>query len=146
MDAFNLCVGKPLLSRESIKVPVSESGISYEEMRPEILAHGYALFEVSIRISKKQKRFPIMAEILGFESGVFFVEFFWNKPNARDFHVIAVNCDQRCVYCNTLGCIPFAANKRNESTDTHAEVVANLYIRNVFRVFRVVQHSSAAVI
>ena len=84
-----------------------------------------------------------MTEVLGFDSGVFFVEFFWKKPGARDFHVVAVNCDQRMVYCNTLGRIPFSATKTNESVKTHAEVVADLHVRGMCRVWRVVKRADA---
>ena len=82
-----------------------------------------------------------MIQILGLVSGVFFVEFFWkNKENGdSDFHVVAVNCDQRRVFCNTLGVIPFVAGKTNESAATHAQVVADLRIINVYRVYRIVQ-------
>merc|ERR1712185_461777 len=108
MDAFNLCIGKPLLSRENIGVPFSGEGISYEQMRPVIESLDFALVQV-YHGKRKQKRWPSMAEVLGYESGVFFVEFYWKKPGElSDFHVVAVNCDQRMVFCNTLGRIPFA--------------------------------------
>ena len=81
-----------------------------------------------------------MIQILGLVSGVFFVEFFWkNKSGESDFHVIAVNCDQRRVFCNTLGVIPFAAGKKHESAATHAQVVDDLKVVNVYRVYRIVQ-------
>jgi hypothetical protein len=47
------------------------------------------------------------------------------------------------VYCNTLGRIPFAATKTNESVKTHAEVVADLHVRGMCRVWRVVKRADA---
>ena len=80
-----------------------------------------------------------MPEILGFESGAFFVEFYWKRSDCAcaDWHVVAVNCDQRRIFCNTLGVIPFAAGKSNESAKTHAKVCSRLHVVNVYRVWRV---------
>ena len=146
MDAFNLCVGKPLLSRELIGVPFSDEGISYDQMRPVIESFGFALVQV-YHGKRKQKRWPSMSEVLGYESGVFFVEYYWQlKPGElhddRDFHVVSVNCDQRAVFCNTLGRIPFSFTKINESAKTHAEVVAHLHFRSMCRVWRVVKRAA----
>ena len=46
MDAFNLCVGKALLSRKLIGVPRSEKGIAYDQMRPVIESLGFACVQV----------------------------------------------------------------------------------------------------
>ena len=81
-----------------------------------------------------------MIQILGLVSGVFFVEFFWrNKSDDSDFHTVAVNCDQRRVFCITLGVLPFAAGKKHKSAATHAQVAEDLKVVNVYRVYRIVQ-------
>ena len=108
-------------------------------MEPAIEAAGFAMRMVASG-TKKKRVVPKMIQILGLVSGVFFVGFFWrNKDGDRDFHVVAVNFDQRRVFCNTLGVIPFATGKKNESAATHARVVADLKVVNVYRVYRIVQ-------
>ena len=69
-----------------------------------------------------------MTEVLGFDSGVFMVEFYWTNEGSGEsnWHVVAVNCDQRRLFCNTLGVIPFAAGKKHESAVAHAEVCDDL--------------------
>ena len=140
MDAFNLGVGQPVLNRQIINSPFdSDKGVSYEMVKPAIEAAGFSMVAV-VSGSKKKRTYPTMIQILGLVSGVFFVEFFWkNKSGDRDFHVVAVNCDQRRVFCSTLGVIPFAAGKKHESAATHAQVVGDLKIRDVYRVYRIVQ-------
>ena len=140
MDAFNLGIGQSVLDRQIINSPFDpDKGISYEVMEPAIEAAGFAMRKV-FSGSKKKRTNPTMTQILGLVSGVFFVEFFWkNKSGESDFHVIAVNCDQRRVFCNTLGVIPFAAGKKHESAATHAQVVDDLKVVNVYRVYRIVQ-------
>jgi hypothetical protein len=140
MDSFNLGIGRPALSRQIINSPFDpDKGISYEQMAPAIQASGFAMVAV-VSGSKKKRIHPTMTQILGLVSGVFFVEFHWrNKDGDRDFHVAAANCDQRRVFCSTLGVIPFAAGKKNESAATHAQVVADLKVVNVYRAYRIVQ-------
>ena len=140
MDSFNLGIGRPALSRQITNSPFDpDKGISYEQMAPAIQASGFAMVAV-VSGSKKKRIHPTMTQILGLVSGVFFVEFHWrNKDGDRDFHVVAANCDQRRVFCNTLGVIPFAAGKKNESAATHAQVVADLKVVNVYRAYRIVQ-------
>ena len=75
MDTFNLCVGKSLLTREGINVPCSHCGISYSQMEDAIVRHGYAMRMVYSG-KKKTRRWPTMVQILGLDSGVFFVEFY----------------------------------------------------------------------
>ena len=82
--------------------------------------------------------------MLGQESGVFLVEFRWNKSStggSRDgsWHVVALNCDQRRVFCNTLGVVPFQTSKANESASTHDEVAAIFHVRSVNAVWRVLE-------
>ena len=140
MDAFNLGVGRPVLNRQTINSPFDpDKGVSYGTMEPAIEAAGFAMRMVASG-TKKKRVVPKMIQILGLVSGVFFVEFFWmNKDGDRDFHVVAVNCDQRRVFCNTLGVIPFATGKKNESAATHARVVADLKVVNAHRVYRIVR-------
>ena len=62
-----------------------------------------------------------MIQILGLVSGVFFVECFWrNKSDDSDFNTFAVNCDQRRVFCITLGVLPFAARWQEVRVGGHA--------------------------
>ena len=84
-----------------------------------------------------------MVEILGLDSGVFFVEFYWTKADARDYHAVAVNCGQRRIFCNTLGVVPFSAGKNHRSEKTHEAAVAHFHIRNVYRVYRFVEATNA---
>ena len=82
-----------------------------------------------------------MKEVLGFKFGVYYCEFHWKNyvTNQNDFHVVAVNCDQRHVFCNTLGVIPFATGNTNESKATHAKVCKQLRNPSVNFVYRIVQ-------
>ena len=51
---------------------------------------------------------PSMEELLMQPVGMFLIEFRWrNEAMDGDWHVLAVNCDRRCVLDNTLGIIPF---------------------------------------
>ena len=146
MDAFNLGVGRPVLSRENINVPfdADADGIKYEHMKDQIQSHGFDLNPVW-KGKKKHKVWPTMSEVLGFESGVFLVEFFWSKPGHRGWHAVAVNCDQRRVMCNTLGGIPFQAQRAHESATTHAEIKRDLHVISVYRVYRIVRAARCAV-
>ena len=130
MDAFNLAIGQPILSRITIGVPFDpDKGISYEQMAPAIQAAGFGVVQVySGSKRKKNKIWPTMTEVLGFDSGVFMVEFYWTNEGSGEsnWHVVAVNCDQRRLFCNTLGVIPFAAGKKHESAVAHAEVCDDL--------------------
>ena len=74
--------------------------------------------------------------LFNFTSGVFLVEFFWrfqlkSGAMASDWHVIAVNCDRRLVFCNTLGVIPFDNGLSKESEATHRAVENYFHIRSV---------------
>ena len=144
MDAFNLAIGQPILSRITIGVPFDpDKGISYEQMAPAIQAAGFGVVQVysGSKSRKKNKIWPKMTEVLGFDSGVFMVEFYWTNEGSGEsnWHVVAVNCDQRRLFCNTLGVIPFAAGKKHESAVAHAEVCDDLKNPRVFRVWRIVQ-------
>ena len=140
MDAFNLGIGQPVLDRHIINSPFDpDKGVSYEMMMPAIKAAGFEMDRLTLG-SKKKRTNPTMTQVLGLVSGVFFVEFFWkNKSGESDFHVVTVNCDQRRVFCNTLGVIPFAAGEKHESAATHAQVADDLKVVNVYRVYRIVQ-------
>ena len=51
---------------------------------------------------------PSMEELLMQPFGMFLIEFRWRKETMDgDWHVLAVNCDRRCVMDNTLSIIPF---------------------------------------
>ena len=60
-------------------------------------------------------------------------------------HVVAVNCDLRLVFCNTLGALPFTLAKepgkwmQNESDETHDNVAARFRIARVTRVWRILR-------
>jgi len=80
-------------------------------------------------------------------SGVYLVEFHWsNASDEEDFHVIAVNCHLRLVFCNTLGALPFSLGAargkvlEHESDATHDNVAARFRITCVTRVWRVLSH------
>ena len=144
MDGFNLGIGRQVLTRENINVPFHPSkGITYEQMRPSFEQAGYALDKLYVKRAKckRQRNPPSLKQLLGFKSGVFLCEFYWKIPNTgeNDYHVVAVNCDQRHVFCNTLGVIPFAARQRNESEKTHATVSSILRNANVYRVYRIIE-------
>ena len=97
------------LSRESVGVP--EGPINFDDAdgapRRAVREAGYDLKA----LLKRGKPMPTFEVILGQRSGVFLVEFYWRKPGGGDWHVVAINCDQRRVFCNTLGVVPF--HKRN---------------------------------
>ena len=74
-----------------------------------------------------------MQQLLRQPAGVYLVEFWYQKGSVEDYHVIAVNCSFRYLYCNTLGYIPFSCRNsagdlaaRGESQETHANVIGFL--------------------
>ena len=74
-----------------------------------------------------------MQQLLLQPAGVYLVEFWYQKGSVEDYHVIAVNCSFRYLYCNTLGYIPFSCRNsagdlaaRGESQATHANVIGFL--------------------
>lgn len=77
-----------------------------------------------------------LESILQQANGIFLVEFYWRKTfsvgNTNDWHVIAVNCDRRLIFCNSLGVIPFAnTSTKKESAETHALVAKYFCIRSI---------------
>ena len=107
LDGFNLGIGMSLLNRENISVPFHPTeGISYDQMRPAIEQLGYALDKLSVKKAsgKRNRHAPPFKQVLGFKSGVYICEFYWRiqETGKHDYHVVAVNCDQRHVFCNTL--------------------------------------------
>ena len=103
----------PML-RPRVRRPVSFDNPN-ERPRGALRAAGFDL-KALVRAKKRQ---PTFETILGQRSGIFLVEFYWRKPGARDWHAVAVNCDQRRVICNTLGVVPFHRPEVvNESADT----------------------------
>ena len=152
MDAFNLAVGCQLLTRTGLGVSPDDL-LSF--VQPKSLRHGenaptppmkkaieslrFGMLGLFTRVSKKIIYPPTMVQVLGFDSGVFLVEFFWRRKetNAQDWHVVAVNCDMRRVFCNTLGVIPFNNGLANEAEKTHLAVSAHLRVVSVMRVWRV---------
>ncbi len=134
MDAFNAGAGQIVLTRES--VGVLQGPINFDDpngsVRHALRAAGYDLKAVA-RPKKPQPRFE---DILGQRSGIFLVEFYWRKPDGSDWHVVAVNCDQRRVFCNTLGGVPFHKPEvANESAKTHLWVKQQFSVNSVLRVW-----------
>ena len=77
-------------------------------------------------------------------TGVFMFEFFWQTQTGgggpadeKDWHVITVNCNDRWVFCNSYGYIPFSYKARSESEKTHATVAALFSIRQVTALYQV---------
>ena len=148
MDAFNMGVGKRVLTRENVGVP--EGAVMYMHEREEdagrpvckplIERAGFQLARVGGK--KAKRRPPSFATVLAQRRGVFLVEFYWRTNDAgagreADWHVVAVNCDQRRVWCNAAGVLPFAMGKARESAKTHAELLSHLHVVNVTRVWRI---------
>lgn len=109
------------------------------QMEPTLAAAGYALSR--LYWDKKTKHNPSMKAVLGFESGVYVIEFHWRHriTNKCNHHVVAVNCNQRRVFCNRLGVIVFSTNKQNEMARTHKKVCKHLYHPRVCSVYHIVQ-------
>ena len=91
-------------------------------------------------------RVPKLQSVLKQRHGVFLVEFHWsNKAGERNDHVVAVNCDLRLVFCNTLGALPFSLAGsmgkwlQRESAETHDHVARRFHIVRVTRVWRVLR-------
>ena len=144
MDGFNLGIGMRVLTRKKISVPYHPNkGISYDQMRPTIKQEGYALDKLYVKKSsrKSERNAPSFKQVLAFKSGVYLCKFYWKSRDTgqNDYHVVAVNCDQRHVFCNTLGVIPFAARQVNESQNTHDKVSTILRNPNVFTVYRIIE-------
>ena len=144
MDAFNMGVAKVLLTRETVGVPTGTVMFMHETgddagktvCQPAIEKAGYRLKRVG------NKKTPAkFACILQQKRGVYIVEYFWkNKESGeKNWHVVAVNCCQRRVFCNTLGVLPFSMMKARESKATHAALVKALCVINVTRVWRVLR-------
>ena len=74
-----------------------------------------------------------MQQLLLQPAGVYLVEFWYQKGSVEDYHIVAVNCSFRYLYCNTLGYIPFSCSNsagdlaaKGESQETHANVIGFL--------------------
>ena len=152
LDAFNMALGKRLLTRDLVGVPngpikfLPESqddvGKKTPVCMPWIAKAGYQLARVG---TKKQP--PTFRRVLQQRRGVFLVEFYWRKSDGADWHVVAVNCCQRRVWCNALGVVPFSLKKRGdafdvllkESAKTHDAVIEQLHLVNVCRVWQVLR-------
>ena len=111
------------------------------------------MFSVSIYLtgsptpgaSNKPPRPPKFEEVLGQQTGVFLYEYRWNKASAGAWRVVAINCDQRRVFCNTLGVVPFQMDKlkQKESAETHKQVARLFYRLSSVNVWRVLQRVGA---
>lgn len=136
MDAFNAAVGSVVLTR--VTVGVRDGPINFDDPNG---APRKAVREAGFDLkSFGKKKPPSFETVLGQRSGVFMVEFYWRKQDGRDWHVVAVNCDQRRVFCNTLGVVPFhKIEVTNESLRTHKWVKNLFSVRSVHRVFRVLR-------
>lgn len=94
-------------------------------------------------------RLPKLQTVLKQNSGVFLVEFHWMNGTDKNHHVIAVNCDLRYVYCNTLGAIPFSLAKEEgkflarESEETHERVAKLFRVQSITRVWRILRAKPA---
>ena len=150
IDAFNMGVGKRVLTRENVGVPegavmyMHEGGVDTRRpvCQPAIERAGYQLARVGGK--KGKRRPPSFAMVLAQRRGVYLVEFYWRMQSdgaAReaDWHVVAVNCDQRRVWCNAAGVLPFAMGKAKESAKTHADLLSHLHIVNVTRAWRILR-------
>ena len=87
---------------------------------------------------------PTLQRVLKQTHGVFLVEFHWvNKEGEQNHHVVAVNCDLRLVFCNTLGALPFSLAKdgwnEREKAATHDHVARRFHLDAVTRVWRVLR-------
>ena len=148
-----MAVAKPALTREALEAeglpadqPVkyaheNEGDRGKAVAKPAIERAGYQLQRVGGKKGKKHP--PKMKQVLQQRSGVFLVEFYWRKrvdaEVASNWHVVAVNCDQRRVWCNALGVLPFTMMKAKETPATHAELLSHLHVLNVTRVWRVLR-------
>ena len=91
-----------------------------------IMKAGFVLRPLRVQIKSLQT-------LLRQTSGIFLVEIFWKnackaESSTQDFHVIAVNCDWRLVFCNTLGIIPFADTAKNKESAESAHIQFELFI------------------
>jgi hypothetical protein len=91
---------------------------------------------------------PSLEQVLKQESGVWIVQFRWDRTKSCGSiesvdHAVAVNCDLRLVFCNTLGALPFTLAeeqgklKQGETAKTHKRVAARLGLRAVRSVWQV---------
>ena len=81
----------------------------------------------------KEGTTPTMQQLLLQPAGVYLAEFWYQKGSVEDYHIVAVNCSFRYLYCNTLGYIPFSCRNsagdlaaKGESQETHANVIGFL--------------------
>ena len=75
-----------------------------------------------------------MQRVMKQDKGVYIAEFYWRGADGdSDFHVVAINCWLRCVFCNTLGAVPFRLGADGrlahaESAQTH-DAVSRVFFR-----------------
>jgi hypothetical protein len=91
-----------------------------------------------------KKAVPTLQRVLKQRRGVFLVEFYWvNSEGESAHHVVAVNCDLRLIFCNTLGALPFtlAGDEwlERESDATHVNVARRFRVRGITRVWRILR-------
>ena len=147
MDAFNAAVGRQIMTPENLVEngwADQSAGLRYEDLPFQRCMHknGYQVELVRVkpkRSGSKRKLLELRVEkIMGQQSGSFIVEFRWRTDVMNsDYHAVAINCTTRKLTCNTLGVVPFQMSAARESAATHAEVVQNLHIHRVLRVWRV---------
>jgi hypothetical protein len=89
---------------------------------------------------------PKLQRVLKQRRGVYLVEFHWiNKAGERNHHVVAVNCDLRVVFCNTLGALPFSLARevgkwlQRGSDETHDNIAERFHVSMVTRVWRILR-------
>ena len=142
LDAFNAAVAYKMLTRERIQQPsgpvmlVDDRASSSQPTSLCKRVYERDGFQLQ-RMGSKQSP-PSLRKVLQQKQGVFIVEFYWRRSkDSCDWHVIAVNCHQRKVFCNTLGVLPFGMGKTRETAKTHEALVSHFFIRNMVRVWRI---------
>jgi hypothetical protein len=141
MDALDMAIGPPsLLSRDALGLPFGSINLSHPNVFTALKTAGLVLEAIKVPGVKGQ---PSLEQVLKQKSGVYIVEFQWGDSSVA--HTIAVNCNLRLVFCNTLGAVPFTlAGKTDsclerETAMTHANITKRFGVRRITRVWQVLR-------
>lgn len=139
IDALDMAIGPPsLLSRDALGLPFGGVNLGHPEVVNALKTAG--LYLRATRPSFEAQ--PSLEQVLKQKNGVYIVEFTWGDSVA---HTIAVNCNLRLVFCNTLGAVPFTlAGKTDsclerETAMTHANITKRFGVRRITRVWQVLR-------
>ena len=149
IDAVNMAVNQPVLTRDGLGLTDEVMvNLSHDNVVTALKTAKIALVSIKCTNSLPGKHStpPRLDQVLKQKSGVWIVDFVWNNTEGNGVaHAVAVNCDLRLVFCNTLGALPFSLAETpgsyllGETAATHKNVATRLGLRVVTRVWQVLK-------